>query len=310
MKLQKFVYDSNNNDRLDKFLTEKLSYFSRSAIQKNIKAGGVIINDKKITSPHHFLDAGDVISWQVIPRKKAEPRKIEVSELLGLVRVIKQTEDYVVIEKPAGLLVHPTETSYEQTLVDWLENNFPAALKLGEDPSRPGLVHRLDKDVSGIMIIPLNLDYYDYLKKEFKLRHIDKTYVALVYGALENLEGRIDLPISRSSTSGKMAAHSREQGGRTAITEYIVKQQFINYTLVEVKLITGRTNQIRVHFNAIGHSLVGDTLYLNKGITKPVNLDRIFLHAEKMRIVMPDGKPAEFIAPLPLDLQEFLTTIK
>ncbi|HZJ41166.1 MAG TPA: RNA pseudouridine synthase, partial [Candidatus Saccharimonadales bacterium] len=220
--------------------------------------------------------------------------------------IVFEDNDYLVINKPAGLAVHGGGNIKEETLADLLIARYPEIIKVGDDEARPGIVHRLDKEVSGLMVIAKNNNSFDNLKEQFKKRDINKQYLALAYGKVINDEGEINFPIKRSSEGYKMAAmplnavdlltrhnpKSRDTGNiagvfkaKEAITLFKVKARFINYTFLEVKIKTGRTHQIRVHFFAYGHPLVGDNLYCTKKTktkNEKINLGRIFLMASQL----------------------------
>jgi 23S rRNA pseudouridine1911/1915/1917 synthase len=240
--------------------------------------------------------------------------------------IISETDDYLVINKPAGLAVHGGGNLTEPTLADWLINYYPKIKKVGDDSVRPGIVHRLDKEVSGLMVIAKNQKSFTALKEQFKSREIVKEYLALVYGQVANDEGLIDFPIKRSQTGHKMAAlplkaeklltrrhpQGRDQGNingwfkaRSAQTEFQILKKFVNYTLLRVKIKTGRTHQIRVHFFAYGHPLVGDNLYVTpktKIKNKKLNLGRIFLMAEHLSFRDLNGQEQDFKIELPSEL--------
>jgi len=248
--------------------------------------------------------------------------------------IIFENDDYLVINKPAGLAVHGGGNIKDKTLADFLIERYPKIKTVGDDPIRPGIVHRLDKEVSGLMVIAKNNETFLHLKNQFKNRDINKEYTALVHGKTNNDFGLINFPIKRSSAGYKMAAlplntvdllsrrqpKERDRGNldglfkaREASTEYTVLKRFVNYTLLQVKIITGRTHQIRVHFFALGHPLVGDNLYFNKKSkiqNKKVNLGRIFLVANKLSFKDKDNKIQEFSVELPIVLINFLQTIK
>ena len=309
MKTTKFQVDIEEPKcRLDIFLHRKLSEKSRSFIQKNIKAGNVKVNDKVEKTVHCWLKNNDKIEWRENILIKTN---IKVPKTIKNVTVLFESDEYIIIDKPAKLLVHalPDKPNIP-SLIDWLIENYPQAKQLGENPLRPALVHRLDKEVSGLMVIPLTQDMHDYLKKEFKLRRVKKEYTALAYNNFEDVEGVINLPISRSKNTGRMAAHSVEQGGKSALTKYEVIKNYTNFTLLKIQIKTGRTNQIRVHFQALGHSLVGDTLYTTKNIVKPIDLGRVFLHANHLGFNLPSGEKVNYDSDLPTVLQNFLTTLK
>lgn len=248
--------------------------------------------------------------------------------------IVFETDDYLVINKPAGLAVHGGGNIKDKTLADLLIERYPDIKTVGDDPVRPGIVHRLDKEVSGLMVIAKNNETFLHLKNQFKDRDIHKEYIALVNGKILNDYGEINFPIKRSREGYKMAAmpHNtvdllsrrnptdRDQGNlegmfkaREAITEYTVIKRFIHYTLVQVKIKTGRTHQIRVHFFALGYPLVGDPLYFNKKSkiqNKKANLGRIFLAANKLSFKDRSGEIKDFSLEMPVELTNFLKTIK
>lgn len=245
-------------------------------------------------------------------------------------QIIFEDNNYLIINKPAGLAVHGGGNITEPTLVDWLINYYPKIKKVGEDLSRPGIVHRLDKDVSGLMVIAKTQAAFLNLKNQFKDREINKEYLALVYGQLSNEAGEINFPIKRSSQGHKMAAlplkadellsrrhpKDRDRGNisgifkaREALTEFQVIKKLINYTLVRVKIKTGRTHQIRVHFFAYGHPLVGDNVYFTKKTkiqNKKLALNRVFLVACSLSFFDLNDKKMEFTIDLPPELMSFI----
>jgi len=313
--------------RLDKFLTEKLDK-SRSQIQKDIKAGFVLVNEKS-AKVHQFLNAGDKIEIRnskfetQIEGKKITNLKTKIQSIFGKkeklpkIKIIKKNDEYLIIEKPAGLLVHPTIKNEQNTLIHILIKKFPELAKVGDPIAlekddqtfRPSIVHRLDRDVSGLMIIPRTQAMFDFLKSQFKQRKIHKKYLALVHGNLPKDQDIIDFEISRASSGGKMAAHPEGSGkGKPSATEYQVIQRFDKFTLVEARPLTGRTNQIRVHFYAIGHPIVGDKLYKLKNIKSKTNLNRIFLHSTKLAFTDKQGNEQKLESALPGELKNFLQT--
>lgn len=233
--------------------------------------------------------------------------------------IIYQDENYLVINKPAGLLVHGASHIKEPTMVDWLIKKFPEIERVGEDLERPGIVHRLDKDVSGLMVIARNNNAFESLKEQFQKRTIVKEYTALAYGKVLKPDGEIDFPIKRSEQGFKMAAVPKNFGEhhddkiRRAITEFEVIKPFINYTLLKLKIKTGRTHQIRVHLFAYGNPLVGDNLYSTAKTrikNKKINLGRVFLVSTKLEFKNLDNKTLDFSVGLPHDLTEFLKTVR
>lgn len=316
------ITKESQGQRLDKFLNEQLAEFSRSQIQKMIKSGAILVNGQKV-NVHKFLKSGDIIK---LPPPYEGGGKGEVRNqnfiphpnpplLKGreLIKIIAETDDFLVIEKPAGLLVHPTDKKETGTLVDWLIDKYPKIRNIGEDPLRSGLVHRLDKDVSGLMLIPKTQESFDYFKQQFKLRTIDKRYLALVYGQVSQDTDKINFVIGRSKNKeGIFAARPQKltTGDKLAVTEFDVKDRFKNYTLLEIKILTGRTHQIRVHLKAYGHPIVGDNLYFNKKLKTKKGLSRIFLHAHYLLFTGLDGKLYEFSSSLPEKLATFLKSLK
>lgn len=233
--------------------------------------------------------------------------------------IIEQTDDYVVINKPAGLLVHPADSSPDEpTLVDWLVKKFPQIKTVGDEPElRPGIVHRLDREASGLMVIALNQKTFDALKAQFQDRTIEKEYLVLVHGKMLRDFGEINLPIGRMSRGGRMAAHSSNyQDASEARTEYFVEKRFNTTTLLRVHIHTGRTHQIRVHMFSLQHPVVGDTLYPLKkfGKTKMGKAfplpPRLCLHAARLVFTDKTGSRKEYRADLPPDFAEYLTKFK
>jgi 23S rRNA pseudouridine1911/1915/1917 synthase len=245
-------------------------------------------------------------------------------------KIIKETKDYLVIEKEAGVIVHPGSGIEDLTLIEEIAKKYPKIKKVGDDPLRPGIVHRLDREASGLMVIALNQKSFLDLKKQFQDREIVKEYKVLVYGQIEKEKGTIDFPIKRAASGHKMAAMPKSNGdnyknprargnmiasldAREAISSFKVEKKFINYTLLKVNIKTGRTHQIRVHMFAYGHPVVGDSLYCTKKTTaknKKLNLNRIFLVAQKLEFTDLKGEKQSIGIDLPPDLSEFLSKIK
>ncbi len=231
-------------------------------------------------------------------------------------QIIYEDKNILVVNKPAGISVHPDNTHKTGTLIQEIFKNHPEIKNVGEDPVRPGIVHRLDKDTSGVLIVAKNQATFEYLKNQFQNHKIKKTYLALVSGKLKNKEGTIDLPIGRSRKSPVQRLASPKARGklREAITEYKVLEVFVKsrafdtYSLVEVYPKTGRTHQIRVHFKAIGHPVVCDKLY-SKNSCLP-SLSRQFLHASSLELTLPDGSRNRFEASLPDDLEKALKQLR
>lgn len=279
------VKEVDNGKRLDAWLAQKISGYSRSFIVSQIKLGYVQI-DKTPTKSNNILRTGQSVTVELhIPTTEIEAEQIDV-------QVIYQDKDMAVINKPAGLVMHPAGAYKKGTLANALKYHFPGFY----------LVHRLDKDTSGVVLVALNQTTKDYLSKLFQDRKIKKTYLALLVGKITPEEACLDLPIKRNE-GGKFDTLS---GGRVAKSFYRVKNYYPGYSLVEVQPETGRTHQIRVHFQAIKHPVVGDTMY---GKAEP-GLNRHFLHAYKIEFMDRHGHKQSFTAPLPPELDNFLKNIK
>ena len=245
-------------------------------------------------------------------------------------KIIFEDDNYLVIDKPAGLAVHPGGNIKGATLKDWLVNYLPEIISIGESEERPGIVHRLDMDVSGLMVLAKTKEAYDDLKKQFKARRVTKEYVALVYGDISKDSDVIDFPIKRSREGFKMAAmprnneniltrkhpKNRDQGNldalevaKDSITEFSIIKRFVNYNLIDIKIKTGRTHQIRVHLYAYGHPLVGDPLYFTKK-TKVKNqkfgLGRVFLFSKKLAFKNLEKEKLVFEIKMPKELEKKL----
>lgn len=307
------ITTKHQNYRLDNYLAEKLE-ISRSQAQKLINGGAVLINNK-IPSKHQFLKINDLVKVKKVTRiTKKEPATAssQKSETIAKPKIIFENPDYLIINKPAGLLVHATNRQEKNTLVDWLLKHYPELKKVGsDDPRRPAIVHRLDKDVSGLMIVPKNLKAFDHFKKQFQKRTIQKQYLALAYGKFEGDHYEINFPITRSKSGKYVALPKKSLDGKIAITQIDVEKRFTNYTLLRVFPKTGRTNQIRIHLSAFNHPLVGDNLYFNKQFSNiKIELNRIFLHAEKITFTDLDNQIKNYSATIPTTLKKIIDNLK
>ncbi|PIR94304.1 hypothetical protein COT97_02335 [Candidatus Falkowbacteria bacterium CG10_big_fil_rev_8_21_14_0_10_39_11] len=307
-----FIRQKYIGERLDKYLVARL-HITRNQAQKLIKNNQIKVNDLT-PSVHHFLRTGDKVSIDLSQPKKTEVKtqKAAPAEFVAIPKVIKTNKDYYIINKPAGMLVHPTLRGENNTLIDWLLQFDPELKNVGEDPARPAIVHRLDKEVSGLIIIPRNLDAFDHFKNLFQSRTITKKYTALVHGVIEHEDGEITFPIIRSKSGKYVGLPQNSTEGQTAITTYKVTKHFAHYTLLEVKPKTGRTNQIRIHLNAIGHPIVGDPLYTNNKIKNKykLKLNRVFLHATALEFTDLKNKKITLTLDLPAKLQTILDHLK
>ncbi|MFA5126772.1 MAG: RluA family pseudouridine synthase [Patescibacteria group bacterium] len=304
-----FIYQGKDKARLDKFLHEQNPSLSRSQIQKMIVNNQVTVNQHE--APVHFwLKSGDVIIFE--PDKKTATQVTPVKfTKKPTPKIVKKTTDYVVLNKPSGLLVHPTEKQEPDTLTAWLLKKFPQVKNVGDDTTRPGIVHRLDREVSGLMVVALNQDFFQTLKKQFQERTIIKEYIALVHGRLLNDNGEIITPLERDHKTGLMKVHT-ESPGLPAHTIYEVVRRYTNYTLLKIQIKTGRMHQIRAHLYSIGHSVVGDKLYQTRDVRKKKkNIDlRIFLHANLLKFQDTKNHWHKYSSRLPLEMENFLKELK
>lgn len=308
MKLK--ATSKEKDKRLDHFLVENYPEKSRSYWQKEVKAGRVLVN-AKVVPPHLFLKGGENIEITKAQKHESTKSKKQIPKL----EIIDETADYIIINKPVGLLVHPTDISKEATLVDALVKHFPAIKKVGNDKSRPGIVHRLDRLVSGVMVVAKTPAMYEHLKKSFGDRKVKKEYLALVHGPLTKDTDTISFSISRSRRGGRMAAKPEGEEGKPATTSYDVLERFSNMTYVSAKPETGRTHQIRAHFHAIGHPIIGDPLYrtrnqkahkARKRESAKAEATRIMLHAFKLSFSDLQGKTKIYEVPPPADFSNFI----
>jgi 23S rRNA pseudouridine1911/1915/1917 synthase len=283
--------------RLDKFVVERCPELSRTHAQQIIINGLITVNGKS-AKPSLKLNIGDKVDIVIRPEPppQLQPENIPL-------KIVYEDDDLLVIDKPAGLPVHPAPGHPSHTVVNAILGHLPSLAK-DADSLRPGIVHRLDKDTSGLLIVAKNRLAQANLSQQFKNRVVKKTYITLVQGKLTPQKGIIEAAIGRDpSHRQKMAIVTK---GRAARTEYRVINYIGNYTLLEIKPETGRTHQIRVHLAAIGFPVVGDTTY---GLKSP-RFPRQFLHASKIVFRLPStGAFVEFESPLPSDLEKVLGEI-
>ncbi|MBC7349608.1 MAG: RluA family pseudouridine synthase [Candidatus Aminicenantes bacterium] len=294
-----FQVDSDGNTRLDLFLKARLPGFSRAQIQKAIKEGQVLINGH-LARPGQKLKIGDLVEVQLalpVTEEHLEPQPLPLE-------IIYEDEHLVVINKPAGLVVHPGAGVKTGTLVHGLLYRYPEIAAVGST-ARPGIVHRLDKDTSGVMVVARTQSAYLSLRQQFEERSIHKVYLALALGRFPQKKGIIDLPLGRHlHHREKISVRTRKP--RVAITHYEVLREFRETSLMALRPVTGRTHQLRVHLSATGHPLVGDKRY-GRGSRQRPRCPRLFLHAWKLRLVHPlSGAEMEFESPLPSELQAVL----
>jgi 23S rRNA pseudouridine1911/1915/1917 synthase len=290
--------------RLDAWLVMKHPKVSRTQAQKRIKDGLILVNGKT-SKPGHVLEPKDTI--EELPKPEAE---VVVRDASNEPKIVAETADWAVIEKPPGLLVHPAPNQKTDTLVDFLLEQWPKIAKVGDAPERPGIVHRLDRESSGLMVIAKTQKSFKALKAQFQEHTIGKSYLALVHGKVSHDTDRIETPIGRVKGLGRMAARVQSKPeDKEARSEYDVLERFPHASLVRVKTETGRMHQVRVHMKSIGHPLVGDSLYAAGHKSSPSlgKCPRLFLHAEMLAFNDPKtGDRLEFKAELPSDLNDFL----
>jgi len=288
---------SGLNQRLDVFLSEKISDLTRSRIQRCIKAKRVFVNDE-LKKANHRLKVGERIK---IDYEIPEPDTI-LSEDIPL-DVIHQDDHIIVINKASGMVVHPGAGNREHTLVNALLHSFPEIRKIGPE-ERPGIVHRLDKETSGLMVVAKSAAAYQNLQDQFKKRGVVKRYLGLVWGRMPEEQGKIDWGLGRHVKRGERIS-IRTRRPREALTQYAVRKNYGEFTLLEIQPVTGRTHQIRVHLAAAGHPIAGDSRY-GRRKTK-IKVPRLFLHAAYLSFCHPETeKRVEYSSPLPADLKEFL----
>ena len=279
--------------RLDKYVAQVLPGLSRAHLQKLIEQGYILVNGQA-TRASRRLEQTDRITVRLPPSPEGP-----TAEAMPLA-VIYEDDDVLIIDKPAGLTVHPAPGHPSHTLVNALLARSPT-LAAGGEPLRPGIIHRLDKDTSGLMVIARNDPAREYVAAQFKSRTVTKGYLVLVKGRLSPKQGIIEASIGRDPRRRQRMAIV--EAGKEATTRYQVRKHLDGYTLVEVTPVTGRTHQIRVHLSAIGYPVVGDTVY---GI-KSAYLDRQFVHAYRLGFRLPSSAQyAEFTSPLPPDLERAL----
>lgn len=299
-----FVFEAQLSQRLDKFLVHCLPEYSRSRLKVLIEAGHVVVNGEIPHKAGFALVSGDKVTIEIPPVAdgKLIPEKIPL-------KIIFESNDVLVINKEAGMVVHPSTGHTHGTLANAVLAHDPDMEGIGGE-KRPGIVHRLDKDTSGVVILAKNDRTYSWLQDQFKDRQVGKLYLALVDGAPPTPKGRVEAPIGRDLGSRQRMAVTHPGEGRDAISEYFTEETFVKHTLLRVRILTGRTHQIRLHLAFLNCPVVGDLLYGHRSITIP-SLKRQFLHAKQLSIILPgEASPRTFEAQLPKDLESALLAIK
>jgi 23S rRNA pseudouridine1911/1915/1917 synthase len=295
------VEETAKNNRLDVWLSQEISDLSRSRLQSLIEKGHVTINDQICQSKKELVKKGDRVSVTI---PDAEPLDLKPEEIP--LDILYEDQYLIIINKPAGLVVHPAPGHHDGTLVNALLAHCPLA-EIG-GVQRPGIVHRLDKDTSGAIVIAKTDIAHQNLQAQLKAKTARREYLGIVYGSPKTETGSINLPIGRHPVDRKkMAIIPEEKGGRIAITHWQIKERLGNYTLIHYQLETGRTHQIRVHSTHIGHPLVGDPVYSSHH-SLGVKLPGQALHAWKLTLQHPiTGDIINAIAPLP---EKFITLLE
>lgn len=290
---QKFIISKEAaGERMDVALAS-ITGQSRSSLQKLFKTGNILIdgapvNAKQIAEVNQRVQINQVDD-------ETEPPSPQL-------KVLYENGDLMVVEKPAGLAVHLSESGKQQATVAAFARDYGV---VDDDADRPGIVHRLDKDTSGLLVIAKNPQAKEFLQQQFRERRVDKTYIALVRGRLPQQEATINLPIERDRK--RPTKRSVVPGGRNSVTHYKVLEELDGCSLLEIKLETGRTHQIRVHFAHLGHPVVGDELY---GGPPSKGLGGQFLHAARIEFTAPSGELVEVESPLPPALKNTLETLR
>ena len=314
MSKKKLLFQKIRGERLDRFVADEVSAVTRSQVRSLIEGEKIFVNGK-VKKPSHILKRGDEIEVFV-----EKPRAAVAEPDSGVsFRVVAEEKDFLVIEKPADVLTHPTLTQESSSLIEGVLSKYPEIANVGEDALRPGVVHRLDRGTSGLLVVARTKKGFTSLKKQFQKRTVSKEYMALVYGKFKEKHGDISYSIVRSKHNPTQwvalrGADEAPQHGkgkvRTARTEYFVKEVYGDCTLLRVVIHTGRTHQIRVHMKAISHPVIGDSVYTTrdaKRVRLPFALHRVFLHAAKLSFDDPTTNERKtFTSRLPKTLQEFL----
>lgn len=290
-----------DNTRIDTYLAKKIPELSRSSIQQLIQAHKVDV-DGQITKSSHRLRPGEKvkIEFDLSPPEKIQPEDLPIN-------LIFSDSDILVVDKTAGVVVHPGAGHQKHTLVNRLLHHFPEIGEIGP-AERPGIVHRLDKETSGLMVVARSPKAYAELQRQFREREVEKLYLGLVWGKILHNQGRITWPIGRHARHGDRISIKTKQP-RDAETLYQTLEVISDKSYLEIKPITGRMHQIRVHLAAAGHPLVGDDLY-GRRKTK-LTCPRLFLHAIRLTFSHPITRDKlEYHSPLPQELEEFLTKVR
>ena len=295
------VKKEEENTRIDSYLSRKNEDISRVAIQRLIEEEKILVNGKKV-KPSYKIEEKDIITLDEQPPKEISLKAQEIP-----IEIIYEDKDIIVVNKPKGMVVHPANGNPDGTLVNCLMAICKESLSGIGGEIRPGIVHRLDKDTSGIIIVAKNDKAHINMSEQIKNHDVQKTYLALVKGIVKENEATINMPIGRSTKDRKKMAVTKN--GKEAITHFKVLKRYNNYTLLQVQIETGRTHQIRVHLSEIGYPIVGDTTYSN-GKNK-WNIKGQCLHAKSLKFKHPiTGKEMFLEARMPSYFEEILKELE
>ena len=298
-----FTFSQSVSARLDKFLVEQLPEHSRARLQVLIREGQVLVDGEVATKTGQALQPGQVVILNIPP---VEPSFIQPEDIP--IEIVFENEDLIVVNKAAGMVVHPGPGHATGTLAHAVLGHAPDIEGIG-GVLRPGVVHRLDKDTSGLILVAKNDQALRWLQDQFRIRAVGKAYLVLIDGAPPTPKGRVEAPIGRDSAHRQRMAITTPKKGRRAITEYFTAKSFANHTLLEAHPLTGRTHQIRLHCSFLKCPIVGDKIYGYRKLSLPV--ERHMLHAARLQITLPGAEtPVEFEAPLPDDFQQTLDSLK
>ena len=294
--MKKYIVNENGK-RLDAYIANQDKELTRSAVQRLIEQGNILVNDKK-QKVSYKVSSGDVITINEIEAQEIELKAQDIP-----IDIIYEDNDIIVVNKPKGLVVHPANGNPDGTLVNAIMAICKDSLSGIGGEIRPGIVHRLDKDTSGLLIVAKNDKAHVNMSEQIKNHEVKKTYVALVRGVLKENEATIDMPIGRSNSDRKKMAVNRN--GKNAITHIKVLKRYNKYTLLEINIETGRTHQIRVHLAHIGFPVIGDYIYSNG--KNEFGVVGQCLHAKQLEFKHPiTGKDMKLEAPLPEYFQQIL----
>ena len=302
-KVLSFHVEGASGERLDKYLTQHVDEVSRSYLQTLIDDGYVEVDGRPAKKRGQFVEGGQRIVLRIPP----PPASALVPEDIAL-DILYENSDVLIVNKPAGMVVHPAPGHKSGTLVNAILGRGHEVEGI-EGQERAGIVHRLDKETSGLIVIAKNDRAQGWLQRQFQLRRVDKVYLALVDGKPPTSSGRVEAPVGRDPRDHKRMAVAGRGRGRDAVSEYRTLERFQNHTLLEVRPLTGRTHQIRLHCAFLGCPIVGDKVYGKKQAT--IALDRQFLHAHRLRLALPDASKAHvFEVPLPPELENVLSRLR